>query len=243
MTSQPTSLPTQWLTEGVLDAEYKQYLFLAWLQRIRRQFDSARIYPALEEVIAQHRFLHAFEQARTSRKSQSKGQLKGIDWSQLQLVFERVGSQKHPELEAYFEACMEFALPELDRALDEGRDLFDWIEEHLEVTPVGLIPLYTHDGYMFIYDESQHLLRAYRYAKSWVDLDNDRLIQLSLEPIEQRYKLLSETFESIKLGLIRRYAELPNPATFLVRSTMGFPLQETLLPIAKRLLLKELQPR
>jgi len=243
MTSQPTSLPVQWLTQGALDVEYKQYLFLAWLQRVRKQFDHAKVYPALEEVIAQHRFLHAFERARANWKSQGRGELKGIDWEQLKLVFEHDDGLGHPELDGYFEACMEFALPQLDRALSEGRDLFDWIEEQLEVTPVGLVPLYTHDGYMFVYDESQHLLRAYRYAKSWVELNNDRLIQLSLEPIEQRYKLLSETFESIKLGLIRRYSDLPNPATFLIRSNMGFPLQETLLPIAKRLLLKELQPR
>lgn len=234
------TLHAHWLTQGALDAEYKQYLFLAWLQRVRKQFDSARVYPSLSEVIEQHHFMHAFAQQRAAWQAERPGPLVGLDWSQLQLVFERsaVGN-----LDAYFEACLEFALPELDRALDEGRALFDWIEEHLEVSPVGLVPLYQQDGYVLVYDESQHLVRAYRYAKTWTQLDDDRMIRLSLEPIEVRYKRLSETFEGMKLELIRRFKDLPNPATYLVRTSMGFPLQETMLPIAKRLLLRALQPR
>ena len=243
MTMPNSSLHAQWLTQGALDVEYKQYLFLAWLQQIRAHFDMGRVYPALGEVIEQHRFMNAFARARAAWQSGSSGQLAGIDWAHLTLIFEQEEPMGGQELEAYFEACLAFALPELDAVLEEGRELFDWIEEHLEVMPVGLVPLYRGDGYVLVYDESQHFLRTYRYAKSWIQLEDDRMIQLSLEPIEQRYKQLSESFESVKLELIRRFKDLPNPATYLVRASMGFPLNETLLPIAKRMLLRELQGR
>ncbi len=243
MTLHSPTLQAQWLTQGALDVEYKQYLFLAWLQRVRQQFDAGRVYPALGEVIEHHRFMNAFARARAAWQSGTNRSIAGIDWAHLRLIFEQDEPMGNAELEAYFEACLAFALPELDRVLEEGRELFDWIEEHLEVMPVGVVPIYRGDGYVLVYDESQHFLRTYRYAKSWIQLDDDRMIQLSLEPIEQRYKLLSESFESVKLGLIRRFKDLPNPATYLVRASMGFPLHETLLPIAKRMLLRELQGR
>ena len=239
MTMSTPSLPQQWLTQGTLDAEYKQYLFLAWMQAVRRQFDHARIYPALGEVIVQHQQLHAFDEARRAHREQQLGRVVGLDWEQLRPMFE--AAAEHPDLEAYFDECLEFALPELDKAFAEGRDLFDWVEHQIHLTPVGLTPLYTNDGYLFLYDESQHFLRAYRYEKSWVELDEDRMIRVSFEPVEERFKKLSESFESVKLGLIKRFSDLPNPATFLARVTMGFPLEETLLPISKRLLLRALQ--
>ena len=239
MTMNPNLLPQQWLTQGTLDAEYKQYLFLAWMQAIRKQFDNARIYPALGEVIVQHQQLHAFAEARQAHREQLPGRLVGLDMERLQPVFE--AAAEHPDLEAYFDECLEFALPAIDQAFAEGRDLFDWIEDQIHLTPVGLTPLYTNDGYLFIYDESQHFYRVYRYEKSWVEIDEDRMIRLSFEPVEERFKKLSETFESVKLGLVKRFTDLPNPATFLARVTMGFPLEETLLPISKRLLLRALQ--
>ena len=40
-------LPNDWLTGGLLDAEYKQYILLAWLKRWEREFRDVKIYPAL----------------------------------------------------------------------------------------------------------------------------------------------------------------------------------------------------
>jgi hypothetical protein len=50
----------------------------------------------------------------------------------------------------------------------------------------------------------------------------------------------SNTYEQMKLMLIRQYSDLPNPAAFLVLSRMKFPFQQTLVPVAKRLLVKHL---
>jgi len=47
-------------------------------------------------------------------------------------------------------------------------------------------------------------------------------------------------YEKIKLDLIRRYRDLPNPAAFLLLSKMKFPFSETLMPVAKRLFVKHI---
>jgi hypothetical protein len=46
------------------------------------------------------------------------------------------------------------------------------------------------------------------------------------------------TYESIKGDLIRNKIDLPNPAVYSIETDLKFPLEETLLPIAKRSLVK-----
>jgi hypothetical protein len=40
--------------------------------------------------------------------------------------------------------------------------------------------------------------------------------------------------------LIAEHRELPNPATYLCQTELDFPFQETILPVAKRKLLRRL---
>jgi hypothetical protein len=51
-------------------------------------------------------------------------------------------------------------------------------------------------------------------------------------------KTLGNTFENIKSDLIRYHKKLPNPATYLIEAELQLPLEETLLPMAKRTLVK-----
>jgi len=51
---------------------------------------------------------------------------------------------------------------------------------------------------------------------------------------EELNGVFPNTYENIKLDLIRQHKNLPNPATFVIMSAFQFPLNETLLPIAKR---------
>jgi hypothetical protein len=46
------------------------------------------------------------------------------------------------------------------------------------------------------------------------------------------------TYENIKYDLIRSRSELPNPAVYSIETELSFPVEETILPIAKRSLVK-----
>jgi len=56
--------------------------------------------------------------------------------------------------------------------------------------------------------------------------------------IDNQRRSMSNTYENIKAGLIRHRNELPNPAVYAVEIDLSFPFTETLLPIAKRSLVK-----
>jgi hypothetical protein len=53
-------------------------------------------------------------------------------------------------------------------------------------------------------------------------------------------RTLSSTYENLKLRLIKEYTELPNPSVYLVNSKLKVPFDQTLMPVAKRLLVKQI---
>ena len=58
--------------------------------------------------------------------------------------------------------------------------------------------------------------------------------------IDSYNKSIVNTFENIKLDIIRSIRTLPNPAVYSIFSPFTVPLNETLLPIAKRVLVRQL---
>ncbi|MES2621223.1 MAG: hypothetical protein V4615_10255, partial [Bacteroidota bacterium] len=49
---------------------------------------------------------------------------------------------------------------------------------------------------------------------------------------------VSNTYEQIKYQLIEKHTHLPNPATYAIEFKQSFPLPETMLPVAKRSLVR-----
>jgi hypothetical protein len=46
------------------------------------------------------------------------------------------------------------------------------------------------------------------------------------------------TYENIKAELLRNKKDLPNPAVYSIETELSFPISETLLPVAKRSLVR-----
>jgi hypothetical protein len=49
---------------------------------------------------------------------------------------------------------------------------------------------------------------------------------------------MTNTYENIKSELIRNRKDLPNPAVYSIETDLKYPVEETLLPVAKRRLVK-----
>ena len=60
----------------------------------------------------------------------------------------------------------------------------------------------------------------------------------TLETIE--FDTLHKTPESLKLELMERYHDLPNPAMYMCETDLDFPYEPTILPIAKRKFMAQL---
>jgi hypothetical protein len=56
--------------------------------------------------------------------------------------------------------------------------------------------------------------------------------------IDEWRRSMAHTYENIKYDLIKNNNNISNPAVYSIETELTFPIEETLLPIAKRRLVK-----
>jgi hypothetical protein len=112
------------------------------------------------------------------------------------------------------------------------------VEEMLSIVPVGLIPLDVQEGFFFLSVPTNKSIRIYQYRLSIFTRHDEKYRSMKTEFIEARQRSIVHTYESIKTDLIRSKKDLPNPAVYSIESELSLPVDETLLPIAKRTLVR-----
>jgi hypothetical protein len=79
---------------------------------------------------------------------------------------------------------------------------------------------------------------VYHYRLSFFEKHDEKYRSIKTAYVDNLRRSISNSYESIKADLIRHRNELPNPAVYAVEIDLSFPYNETLLPIAKRSLVK-----
>ena len=112
-------LPNDWLTGGLLDAEYKQYILLAWLKRWECDPGCQNL-PALGHLTETHRDLKTFQTEQRNWRKALQGPLQGLDFASRRLIYKHFNA--HPELQSYLDELLAFSLPQIEKAIATGRD-------------------------------------------------------------------------------------------------------------------------
>src|ERR1044072_5451873 len=55
-------LPKDWLTQGLVDFEYKKYVLLAYLNTVKNSFNRVELYPFLADLVFHYRNLMAVKE-------------------------------------------------------------------------------------------------------------------------------------------------------------------------------------
>ena len=124
--------------------------------------------------------------------------------------------------------------------ISEGAQIYDFVEQQLQIEPVGIVPLYKDEGYVLIRYGDYTEVRVYNYTIALFEHKNARYRSIKMTYLDTRTKNLSNTYEQIKLDIIRTIRALPNPAVYKIEFPLSVPFNETLLPVAKRVLVKHL---
>ncbi len=230
------SLKENWLTDGLIDFEYKKYILLAYLQDVRRNFDDNKLYPFLSDLVFHYRNLQVIKQKKELLMEQFPKMVSKADFKKLQVTYKKI--VEDDDLMEVIESIANFALDKFKGGLEHGREIYDFIENKVEIIPIGLSPLYINEGYMLISENSHKEIRIFKYLITIFEDSKETFRGVSTEYLFSLLKSLNSTYENIKLELIRRDRSLPNPATYLITSKITVPFEETLFPIAKRLLVK-----
>lgn len=231
-------LSINWFSEGLLDFEYKKYTLLDYLQGVKNQFAQSHLYPAFSDLRLQYKHLQAYQTMKNSLDQQFPKDLSGIHPEKLELEY----TSRHSEREEIREIdeIVQFALPRVRYHLNEGKEIYNFIDENLEIGSVGLLPLYKNEGYLLLREGNRKEVKAYEYQITLFEQADEKFRSLKTKPAGVYDYGISNTLESVKRKLIKRFQALPNPATYFIYASHSFPEKESLIPVAKRKFLRYL---
>lgn len=230
------SLPPNWFFEDIPDLEYKKYILLAWLQQVQKDFAATRLYPSLSELVFQFRNLSSFQQHSESLFATFPAEISEVDWKNVHIEFRKTIA--NDELMEHLMQVVSFSVPEIRKHIDEGKAIYDFVEEEMDFEPVGILPLYKQEGYMFLHTSGRSEINVYEYDVRLIEHHQDGIRAVHTSYITSYDRSMVNTSQNIKIDLVRNRAKLPNPATFDVVTNYTFPEIETVLPVAKRMLMR-----
>lgn len=231
------SLNINWLTEGLIDSEYKKYILLAYLQWVKNSFLKQMLYPPLSDLVMHYNNLLTIKENKQLALNCFPKNISKIDMKKFKIEYETLFDKGDAYLQA-IEEILVFSIPKIKEQLAEGKEIYDTIENKLEINPVGIIPLNAQEGYMFIRTGNQKMTAVFEYQVTIFETAEEKHRGIKTEYITSYPKSLTNTYENIKIDIIKNIKKLPNPATYAVECELSVPLKETLLPIAKRSLVR-----
>jgi hypothetical protein len=231
-----TKLFENWMTEGLIDFEYKKYQQLAYLQATNAEFKGMGIYPVLIDIIQHQRFIREIHSGLLELSNLFYKDLESIDFQQAKLYY--ISFKRSGEFMEEVDKITGFALSKFTGQIEQGQVIAELVEDQLEFDPVAIIPIYNREGYDLLSQERSSTIHAFQYKVNLIQYAGDRFRNISIWLIGVFKTTILHMLEKIKLELTNEIKKLSNLATFRLHSRQPFPIEETLLPIGKKLLLK-----
>ena len=233
------TLSETWFMEGYIDFELQKYRLLAYLNEVKKSFNETKLYPQLSDIVFHYNNLLAFQNNKQFIQNLFPKKIEALDMRKLEVVYERMLADT--ELMQELEHITQYSMGEIKAAISEGAEIYEFVEKKLLIEPVGIIPLYKNEGYIFLRYGAFSEVRIYNYTITLFEHQKAKYKSIKLEYIDSRTKNLANTYEQIKIDVVRTIRTLPNPAVYKVEFPLSLPFNETLLPVAKRVLVKHIE--
>lgn len=230
-------LDNNWLSEGLIDFEYKKYVFLSYLTYVQKQFSDKKLYPVLPEIRDHQQNLNAYKNGKRNLVARFPKIILGLDLKNQTLLKESVISD--PKIISELDAIVNFSLEKLNEQMAIGVELLEYIMQQVSIEPIGVSPINKSEGYLLFLFYQPDEVWIYKYVISPLSGLSDEA-QIKTFYITKMRQSIGNSPEQIKKGLLRDNREMPNPATYSIRSRVKIPYEETLFPIAKKMLIKAL---
>lgn len=230
------TLSETWFAEGYIDFELKKYTLLAYVQEVNKHFGENKLYPQLSDLIFHYNNIVAFRENKKYLQEQFPKKLTGLQIEKLQVLYEQM--IEDGELMQELEEIIQYSAGVMKTTITNGTEIYEFVEGQLTISPVGLVPLDVQEGYFFLSSGSNKATWVYHYRLSFFEKREERYRSIKTAYIDRLQRSFSNTYENIKYDLIKAHQHLPNPAVYSIETDLTFPVEETLLPVAKRSLVK-----
>jgi hypothetical protein len=158
-------LSQTWFAEGYIDFELKKYTLLAYLQQTNKYFNENKLYPQLSDLIFHYNNIVAFRENKKYLQEHFPKKLTGIQIEKLQVLYEQMIADD--ELMKELEAIINYSADEMKTTISNGTEIYEFVEEKLTITPVGIIPLDIQEGYFFLSSGNTRSTYVYQYRLSF----------------------------------------------------------------------------
>lgn len=232
------TLSPTWLTDHTVDFEYKKYVLLDYLQHVETSYRLARLYPPLADLTAHYQTARSLKEKLDQFEQDLPKTLKGFDAEKQQLVYEPLFTGDTPLADV--ENILDYSLPQFERYIREGRQLYEHIEKEMQFEPVGVIPLEQRFGYLFVRNGGKEVA-VYEYTLRMFESAGSRYRGIHTAHLCDYVSSVSTTLPAIKNDLLAKHRDLPNPAVYAAETKGTYPLEATTLPIAQRLLVRYIE--
>lgn len=229
-------LSQTWFAEGYIDFELKKYTLLAYLQEINRNFNENKLYPQLSDLIFHYNNIVAFRENKKYLQEHFPKKLTGIQIEKLQVLYEQMIADD--VLMQELEEIITYSANEMKTTISNGAEIYEFVEDKLLITPIGIVPLDIQEGYFFLSAGNSKSTHVYQYRLSFFEKHDEKFRSIKTSYVEMMHRSMVNTYENLKTALIKNRSDIPNPAVYSIETELSFPVEETLLPIAKRSLVK-----
>jgi hypothetical protein len=223
----------QWLTEGLLDSEWKRYRLLALLQQAAAEFEAQRLFPVLPQLELQLQALQEFDAAYRQLEALSPKTLTALDLKNARALYLNANLPVSKEME-HCKEMANFAIPLIQEQVEEGRKIFRTATNELTLNTIGLAPLDVNSGYVMLHPGDTDLVLVYAYLNRMIQGLKQGLYYIHLEFICSYRLSIMNTYEKLRWKLIRYFHHYNSPATWLIESPQDVPLQQLLLPAVRQ---------
>ncbi len=230
------SLSETWFAEGYIDFELKKYTLLAYLQEVNKQFNESKLYPLLSDIILHYNNLVSFRENKKFLQEHFPKKLTGMQMEKLHVLYEQM--IEDDELMQELEEIINYSASTMKSTINSGVEIYELVEDKITINPVGIIPLDNKEGYFFLNTTANKETLVYHYRLSFFEKHDEKYRSMKSTYVNSWSRSFVNTLENIKSELIRYRSQLPNPAVFSIEAALSLPVEETLLPIAKRSLVK-----
>lgn len=221
-------LSETWFCESPIDLEHKQYVLLDYVQAVKEDFSLFKLYPDLGDIIKHIQNIESFRKQQKFVLERMKKPV-GYNWQTNEIIYE--DAEPTPQLKEVND-IIDYALPNLNHWRERGQEIYDTVEKLMRWRTIGIIPgEYVDEGYFMI--RMDRKTRSYRYKIEKMIMNQESYWGINLTLVDES-NIRFTTYENIKNDIISRYPDLPVPLTMAVE-TDRFPLEETILPLVKRI--------
>ena len=165
-------LSETWFADGYIDFELKKYTLLAYLQEINRCFNENKLYPQLSDVIFHYNNLVAFRENKKFLQEQFPKRVTGLQLEKLQVLYEQM--IEDDDLMQELEIIIHYSAERLKKTISSGTEIYEFVEDKLNIFPIGLVPIEINEGYFFLSEGSYRQTRIYQYRLSFFEKHDEK---------------------------------------------------------------------